>query len=294
VAIGLPHHLHSQVFLDALAAGKHVICEKPLSTTPADLYKMAAAAQKSSQITSGIFQHRYSPVSIILARTLAEGVWGKVKEVDIPFTCERTPAYYAKSPWRGTWAQEGGGTLINQAIHTLDTMVHLLGMPSALKGQVARKRMQDIEVEDFGEAQFYYPDFTANFKAQNIEGGGWNGRVRVLAENGHFSMTTGGQHKIKELALTNDTVYQEIIVATQQDAALWQKTPTKSCYGSYHQLQFADFIEAIQHKRAPLVTVQDAARANELVLGIYHSAATQNKITWPLTKYQPPLLELQP
>ena len=93
-----PHHLHAEQTLAALAAGKHVLCEKPLATTPRDLQALTAAAKTAAtkgQVASVIFQHRFMPLARRLHTLLAGGDFGPVRSVAIRFRCKRTAAYYA-------------------------------------------------------------------------------------------------------------------------------------------------------------------------------------------------------
>jgi UDP-N-acetyl-2-amino-2-deoxyglucuronate dehydrogenase len=116
VHICTPHQTHADLACAALAAGKHVICEKALATTPADLARMVRAAAAAPQlVASGIFQHRFSPLARRLRELVSGGDFGRVQAVMVRFRCTRGQAYYASAAWRGRWAGEGGGLMINQA-----------------------------------------------------------------------------------------------------------------------------------------------------------------------------------
>ena len=144
VHICTPHQTHAELVTAALAAGKHVVCEKALATSPADVSRMvAAAARRSELVASGIFQHRFRPLARRLVELVRGGDFGRLARIQVEFRCTRTSAYYASGPWRGRWAGEGGGLMINQAIHTLDSALGFLGQPISVAGTVSRTRVPE-------------------------------------------------------------------------------------------------------------------------------------------------------
>src|SRR4051812_31638095 len=154
VIVCTPHHQHADVVVAALAAGKHVLCEKPLATTPDDVRRMVAAAATAKGMAAGVFQHRFSPLARRLRELVQGGDFGRVERVRVDFRCTRTPTYYASGAWRGRWDAEGGGVLINQAIHTIDLAQWIAGAPATVeRATVENRRLAGtIEVEDYGAA----------------------------------------------------------------------------------------------------------------------------------------------
>jgi UDP-N-acetyl-2-amino-2-deoxyglucuronate dehydrogenase len=126
-----PHYLHAPMALAALKAGKHVMTEKPMATTLEDAHAMIAASDGRLGV---IFQNRYNGSVQALRRELKSGALGKLQTVRASVLWHREAPYYTESGWRGQMDTEGGGTLINQSIHTLDLMLYTVGPAKRIKG----------------------------------------------------------------------------------------------------------------------------------------------------------------
>lgn len=272
VHICTPHQTHADLACAALAAGKHVVCEKALATTPADITRMVrAAAAAPTLVASGIFQHRFSPLARRLRTLVAGGDFGRVERIAVEFRCTRTAAYYSSGPWRGRWDGEGGGLMINQAIHTLDSALGFLTAPRVVAGHVTRSRVTTIEVED--GAQFTVTGAHGSMLtmvAENDQVTGWQNRIEVVASGGRFVLTTD-EHLV-ELDHPSQALATELWALERLDLGAVQM-PGKACYGDHHALQIQDCLSAISAGRQPQVDFAAAAMPNRVVLALYHSAA---------------------
>jgi UDP-N-acetyl-2-amino-2-deoxyglucuronate dehydrogenase len=152
VHVCTPHDQHEPVAVAALAAGVHVLTEKPLADSPAAGAAIAAAAAVSGAKLGVCFQNRYNAPVQAAFELLASGELGAVRGAAATVLWHRLPEYYLDRPWRGTWAGGGGGLLMNQAIHTLDLLQWLLGPVDEAAGSAATRALADvIEVEDTAE-----------------------------------------------------------------------------------------------------------------------------------------------
>lgn len=142
-----PHPSHSPIAVDALAAGSHVIVEKPIAVHVGEADRMIAAADANQRLLAVNFQHRYRPEVIAVRDLLQSGGLGKILRVTVVEPWVRTAAYFRNAGWRGTWNGEGGGVLMNQGPHGLDLICYLLGMPIRLTAWT-RTRHHAIETED--------------------------------------------------------------------------------------------------------------------------------------------------
>ncbi|AXK46792.1 Gfo/Idh/MocA family protein [Brachybacterium saurashtrense] len=170
VHVTTPHDAHIDPSLTALAAGVHVLQEKPLAHTLEEgrrLVDALAAAPTDGPKVGICFQNRYNLASQRLHQMLRSGELGAVRGAWASVVWTRTAEYYRAKPWRGTWAGSGGGLLINQAIHTLDLVQWLLGGVERTDGHVATRKYGDvIEVEDTAELLLHHPGgITTSFYA---------------------------------------------------------------------------------------------------------------------------------
>lgn len=146
VDICLPPHLHFPVAVQALEAGKHVICEKPIVRALDEADRLQAAAEASGKSVFPVFQYRYGSAIAQLKALQAAGLAGKPYVASLETHWNRDADYYAV-PWRGTWAGESGGALLGHAIHAHDILCHVLG-PVAEVTALTDTRVNDIETED--------------------------------------------------------------------------------------------------------------------------------------------------
>jgi UDP-N-acetyl-2-amino-2-deoxyglucuronate dehydrogenase len=298
VCICTPHQLHADQCVAALAAGKHVICEKPLATSPIDINRMVDAsliAERGGQMVSGIFQHRFGPLARRLHELLRAGEFGPVEEGRLDFRCTRTVEYYASAPWRGRWDGEGGALMINQAIHSLDLLNWFCGKPVSVAGRVERRRIASIEAEDWAEATIAYAPVeggdgaTARVHCENDQQADWENRMSVRCRNGSFSL--GSKNQLMEIEHPNAALCAELRALSQLRINI--QLPGKACYGDHHSLQIQDCLAAITTGRRPFVRLQDAAVSNQVVLGLYQSTALGGAtVVLPAENFRRPTLPL--
>ncbi len=202
VHVTTPHSQHVAVALLALAAGAAVLTEKPVGHTVASAQRLRSAAALSSSKVGVVFQNRYNPTSIALRDALAAGRIGPVLGARAAVWWTRTPAYYAAAPWRGRWAEAGGGVLINQAIHTLDLLLWLLGEPVSVRGRADTLALPaSVEVEDTATIVLEHPHgvrstfFATNTHVRNddveLEVTGRDGTLRL--GGGEAALVTGAR-----------------------------------------------------------------------------------------------------
>jgi predicted dehydrogenase len=185
VLIATPHFLHTGLGIEALAAGLHVLVEKPISVHKADAERLIAAHTRPDRVFAAMFNQRTDPYYSQLRRLIHGGDLGEVRRVNWTITnWFRTEHYYASGSWRATWAGEGGGILLNQCPHNLDLLQWLFGMPRRVRAFCHFGRYHDIEVEDDVTAYLEFPHgATGVFVASTGEAPGTN-RLEVTAERG--------------------------------------------------------------------------------------------------------------
>ena len=158
VVIATPHYQHTTLGLAGLRHGLHVMIEKPISAHKADAERLIAEhRQRPSLVFAAMFQLRTEPRYLKLRKLIQEGELGEIARLSWIITdWYRTEAYYASGGWRATWKGEGGGVLLNQCLHNLDTLQWLCGRPARVRGFCQLGRYHKIEVEDNVTAYLEY------------------------------------------------------------------------------------------------------------------------------------------
>ncbi len=150
VHILTPHDLHPEMVAEAASLGIAALTEKPPAIDEEGWERVKEAAH---HVQVGVcFQNRYNPHILTCTRFLREGTYGALRGIRAFVTWDRSADYYAAAPWKGKWATEGGGALINQAIHTLDLVIGFLGCPDRAEASMSNRHLQGaIQVEDTAE-----------------------------------------------------------------------------------------------------------------------------------------------
>jgi predicted dehydrogenase len=156
VCVVTPPFLHEQMVVDCAKAGKHVMCEKPISVDCNAADRMIAACKEAGVKFGVIFMYRFMDQAQLIKKALDEGKLGKLLSVDCSGKCFRSDEYYASGAWRGTWKGEGGGSLISQTVHFIDLMLYLVGDVERLTGNYMTTLHPDIEVDDVANAIFKF------------------------------------------------------------------------------------------------------------------------------------------
>ncbi|NQT19621.1 MAG: Gfo/Idh/MocA family oxidoreductase [Planctomycetes bacterium] len=169
VMIATPHPTHMRIAVDAMKKGVHVLSEKPIASNPVEGDKMVAAAEKYGRTLGLMFQQRTEAPRKKVHELIQSGILGKLYRVNMISTWYRSQAYYDSGTWRGTWAGEGGGVLLNQAPHDLDQLVWLAGKPVEVRG-VVETNLHDMEVEDSASAMIRFENgATGYFHTSTVE-----------------------------------------------------------------------------------------------------------------------------
>jgi predicted dehydrogenase len=267
VIVCLPAGFHAEYGIRAAEAGKHVIVEKPIEITAEKAQALIAACRNAGRHLSVIFQHRYTPASRRLRKALDEGLLGRLILGDAYVKWYRTPEYYTASPWHGTRAVEGGGALINQAIHTIDLLQWLMGGARRVCGLV-RTTTHRIETEDLGAAVVEF----AGGALGVIEGAtavqpGFKERVEIHGERGSVTIE-GGHVTVWKVAGCREADYLDAQAAAFGDPASPAISPMN------HQAQLAAILQAIQTGAPSPLSGEEGLKALRIILGIYESSAS--------------------
>jgi UDP-N-acetyl-2-amino-2-deoxyglucuronate dehydrogenase len=279
VILCTPHPLHAEQAVFTANAGKHVLLEKPMALRVADCDRMIAAA-RTHRVKLGIISQRrlYEPVMRV-KNAILEGKLGRPVLATLGLLGWRGPEYYAMAAWRGTWAGEGGGVLVNQAVHQLDLMTWLMGPIERVSSEVANLNHPEIEVEDTAVAVIRFQSGAlGSIVASNSQNPGLWGRIQVHGSNGASIgvQTDGGSMFVSGITKAVEAPINDLWTIPGESHLLegWQaedraRAAKLEVMTHYHALQIRDFVNAILEDREPMVTGEDGRNAVALIEAIY-------------------------
>jgi UDP-N-acetyl-2-amino-2-deoxyglucuronate dehydrogenase len=266
VAIGSPSGLHGQQATAAVHRGLHVLVEKPLDTTTDRIDTLIAAAESAKVKVGVFFQDRLKPAMRDVKLAIDSGRIGAPVLVSGRVKWYRPPEYYAESRWRGTWALDGGGALMNQGIHTVDLLLWLLGAVVSVCGSTAT-RAHEIEVEDTAVAILGFENGALGvIEAATSIYPGYARRVEVTGTEGTLVVEDDRLVR-QDLRGVNAELSK---TTSQRESAA---SPVVSD-ASAHQRVIEDFLAAIREDRPPACDAREGRRSVAVVQAVYEAART--------------------
>jgi predicted dehydrogenase len=292
VLIGTPHPLHAEPAIRAMESGAHVLVEKPLAADLHDCDAMLAAANRAGVQLGVISQRRfYEPVQRMKAAIEAGKLDRPVLGLFLMYSW-RDPSYYASDPWRGQWASEGGGVLVNQSPHMLDLLLWFLGPVAEVTGYWANLNHPSIEVEDTAVANLRFANGGLGAILTSVaQKPGIYTKVHVHGSNGASvgvetdrgatfiaGMTAPAEPPLNDVWTVPGEEGRLAAFQSEDRARFTQIDPVTH----YHAMQIQDFLQAVQEGRPPLVTGADGRAVVELFTAIYRSNQERRSIRLPL------------
>lgn len=263
VSVCTPSGSRKEIVLKALRKKIHVITEKPLEVTLDAIDEMIAESERNGVVLSCILQTRFGDSQQKMKQILSEGTIGKVVLAEASVVWFRSQEYYDSSNWRGTWKYDGGGALMNQAIHTIDLLLWYMGEPKLVFG-VTKTLARKIEVEDTAAAVVEFH----------------NGAVGVIEAT--TSVSPGFPRKLVfygtdgTIELRGEDLY--LFDAKNSEGVLISKGETMTTFSNpagfspeNHRRQLSEFVNAILNGQGTIITAREARRSVEFILNIYRS-----------------------
>ncbi len=272
IHICTPHYLHHPMAVYAAQAGVNILTEKPMSIKLENARDMVQTADENNVTLGVIFQNRYNPGSKLIKDTLESGELGEILSGKLSVTWDRSDEYYTNSDWKGTWDKEGGGVLIDQAIHTMDLMRWFVNDEIDYIDATISNRAHDIiEVEDAAEGVIKYDNgiFTAfhtiNYYTYDapveIELHCENGLAKIVKDKGIVELENGKKY-----------------VANRNPNETFDYGDVKSYWGVSHIKQINNYYESLQKGVKPDIAGTDAIKTQEMICAIYESGKKEIKV----------------
>jgi UDP-N-acetyl-2-amino-2-deoxyglucuronate dehydrogenase len=299
VSVATPHPSHADLAIQALRAGKHVLVEKPMTVNLADADRMIAAAKETGRTLAVVFQRRWWPAAMKVRQAIDVGAIGRPMLGECHLSMWRPKSYYDLDAWRGRWDTEGGGVLVNQAIHAIDMFQWLMGGEAVeVVGRWSNLTHPYIEVEDNAAAVIRFAGgglgvlsaTTSTRLSQNsVVVHGTPGHSVGVTEEPEGAIgynhvwTVPGEEDVPQRSLAEHIAGGEYIYVsggldanTAAGAAARQVWPTgyqfkQPANPNYHARQIRELVAAIQSGRQPLVDGPEGRKSVAILLAIYES-----------------------
>ncbi|MEA4887984.1 MAG: Gfo/Idh/MocA family oxidoreductase [Clostridiaceae bacterium] len=293
VHICTPHVEHVPLAVLALKHGCHVLMEKPPAIDLNGLSELSQAVAASGRSLGICFQNRFNAASQQARTLLQSGLAGRVLAARGFVTWNRDDAYYRQADWRGKWASEGGGVMINQAIHTLDLLIWLAGRPTQVEGHIANRHLQQtIEVEDTAEflmtlengakALFYattayssdepvFLEIRCEQFRIRLEGDQlvlFNAEGELLTEEQQGRLLRLAADRVDELRRTHPDTFPADPYQSKADNLA---ASGKSCWGQGHSRLIGAFYQSLEEGRSFPVSLNEGSQALRVLLAVYES-----------------------
>jgi UDP-N-acetyl-2-amino-2-deoxyglucuronate dehydrogenase len=286
VVVCTPTGRHGEVAIEALEAGKHVIIEKPAETTVAKTDQIIEAQRKAGKLVAVISQHRFDQSTEIALTAIEKGELGRLTTGIASIDWWRGQSYYDSGDWRGTWALDGGGALMNQGVHTVDLLVATMGRPVEVFAYTDTLAHQRIEVEDAAVAVVRFENGAIGvLHATTAAYPGLSARLQVHGDRGSvvidndlltFIHTTpqGSGPEERSYGSASDSINQ----VDNYDLTEQTGPTTGGSAGGLsplaHRRQYENFLAALAGKEPLRVDLETNRRSIGVITGVYESART--------------------
>ncbi|AGB40137.1 putative dehydrogenase [Halobacteroides halobius DSM 5150] len=270
VHICTPHNLHAEMTIAAAKRGIHVLTEKPMALSLEDADNMIQTAESNGVKLGVIFQNRFNKASQEIKKLIDKEELGELKGARVFVNWYRPDSYYENIYWKGTWEQEGGGVVIDQAIHTLDLLQWFVGEVDFLEANIANRAHETLEVEDMAEGYIKFKNgLNASFHTTNF----YTYDADVFLElHGTKGVVTMEKDKV-----TVKLDEKEEYIVDESDA---QEEIGKSYWGISHKRQINQFYDAIINNKPLAVDGQEGKKVLKTVLAIYEAGKNNKRINF--------------
>ena len=278
VIVTTPSGAHLEPAMAAAQAGKHVVVEKPLEITVERCDRLIEACERNGVKLCTIFPSRFGDANHALKAAVDAGRFGRLTLGETTCKCWRSQKYYDDGGWKGTQALDGGGALMNQAIHNVDLLLWMMGPVTHISGFTATLAHERIEVEDTAVACLRFASGALGvIQATTSVHPGYPKTIAIHGDRGSVVIE---QEDVLRWDFTPETPEDKTTkerFARKVGASGGSSDPAAISYEG-HRRQLADFVHAIQTNSAPLVDGREGRKAVEVIRAIYEAAKTGRTI----------------
>lgn len=291
VCLCTPSGMHADGAVAAMRAGKHVVVEKPMDVSLAACDRMIQVVDETKRKLTVISQHRFDAASQMAFKKIQAGDLGKVVLATAEVKWWRTQQYYDSGDWRGTFAMDGGGALMNQGVHTVDLLQWLAGPVATVTAHTRTAGHERIEVEDVAVAVLTFANgAVGTIVASTAAYPGLPVKVDVFGTGGSLSIEgdvlkmlakKGGETLWGKTAAAHAVSVAQGGTASVKDEAAHREAAADpgAVWGDAHREQLKDFVRAVREDGRPLIDARAARKPLEIILAVYESAKTGRPVT---------------
>ena len=274
VIITTPSGAHAEPAIEAARAGKHVVVEKPLEITAERCDRIIEACRRAGVLLCTIFPSRFGDANLALKAAVDAGRFGRLTLGETACKWWRSQAYYDEGGWKGTQALDGGGALMNQAIHNVDLLLWLMGPVARVSGFVATLAHERIEVEDTATACLAFASGALGVIQATTSV--HPGLPKTIAVHGDRGTAVIEQDDIQRWEFADASPEDAALLArfAQKTGASGGSSNPAAISHQGHARQLADFVQAIRSGGRPAVDGTEGRKAVALIEAIYESART--------------------
>ncbi len=269
VLVATPPDARHEIVTQLSAKGKHLLIEKPIERDLAAAMSIVEAAESAGVLLGVFLQHRAKPSTLQLAQMMASGEFGALAMVEAVVPWWRPQRYYDE-PGRGTYARDGGGVLLTQAIHSLDLMLSLAGPVEAVTAMTATTRLHHMEAEDFASAGLEFADGAVGHLMASTAA--FPGSPEHLAFH----------HELASARLQSDTVtvswHDGRVESFGESGGTGSGENPMAFSSEWHSAVIDDMVNAITDDREPLVSGRDALAVHRFIDAVEQSASVRTRV----------------
>lgn len=270
VVICTPSGTHLDYGSRAARAGKHLIVEKPIEISLKRGHKLIESCRQNNKKLAVIYQNRFIEDVIKMKQVIDGGELGRIFMIDASVKWYRDQEYYDSGGWRGTLDLDGGGAVINQAIHTIDLMVWFCGMPESLQGFKGTLTHERIEGEDNAVATLQFKNGAiGTFRASTSVMPPEDRKIEVHGDNG-TAVLDGNVFRLKNRERGS--------AGENEGSGTGSSSPMAGMTANHHGRQYAQILNAFAANGEPVVSGEESMRSLAVVEALYASAEEQKVI----------------
>ena len=273
VHICTPHYLHAPMVIEAAEMGVNVLTEKPMAIKLEDAEREIRAARENKVKLGVIFQNRFNPGSTLIKKNITNGRLGKIKAARIILSYHKPDSYYEASDWKGTWDKEGGGVVIDQAIHPIDLVRWFIDDDvDYVEADISNRMHEVVDIEDCADGVikfrkgsyvcFYLINFYSYDDDVKLELDCQKGRVNMVKDAAWIRFHKGGS----------------VSASPRKNEYIDYGDGVRDYWGFCHYNQIREFYDALRHGRTPAISGVDGLKTQRIIWAIYESSRRKKRV----------------